>query len=74
MASITYDLVLEQFAPPQVVEIEYKLAVLDRNSYGVGSFHFSETGTLSTGIHSGSLRFVHEMAVPSVHYIQFVQP
>jgi hypothetical protein len=74
MAAITYDLVLEQFAPPQVVEIEYKLATLDRNSYGVGSFHFSETGTLSTGIHSGSLRFVHEMAVPSVHYIQFVQP
>lgn len=74
MASINYDLLLQQFAPPQVVEIDYKLAILDRNSHGVGSFHFSETGTLQTGLHSGSLRFVHEMAVPSVHYIQFIKP
>jgi hypothetical protein len=74
MASITYDLVLAQFAPPTVTEVEYKLAILDRGSYGVQSFHFSETGKLETGAQTGSIRFIHDMAVPSVHYIQFVQP
>ena len=74
MASITYDLVLAQFAPPTVTEVDYKLAVLDRSSYGVPSFHFSETGKLKTGFQTGSIRLIHEMAVPSVHYIQFVQP
>ena len=74
VASITYDLTLNQFAPPAVTEVEYKLAVLDRGSYGVSSFHFSETGKLNTGFQTGSVRFVHDMAVPSVHYIQFVQP
>ena len=74
IASITYDLVLAQFAPPNVTEVEYKLAVLDRSSYGVSSFNFSQTGKLETGFQTGSIRLIQEMAVPSVHYIQFVQP
>ncbi len=69
-ASITYDLVIDNFVPATIRAVKYSLAVIDRNSYGVPSFHFSETGTVETNPQTGSVRFVHEMAVPSVHYIQ----
>ncbi len=74
MAEITYDLQLDRFVPPTIPQVEYKLAVLDRNSWGVGAFHFSETGVLNSTAQTGTVRFVHQMAVPSIHYIQFVKP
>ncbi|MDP6944350.1 MAG: hypothetical protein QF464_09400, partial [Myxococcota bacterium] len=70
-ADITYDLNLEKFVST-AKEVDYKLAVLDRGAVGHQSFHFSETGVIETG--TGTMRFVHQMAVPSVHYIQFHKP
>jgi hypothetical protein len=72
-AAITYDLRLETFAPV-VKSVEYKLAVLDRNAWGTGAFVFSDNDILEPTGPGGDVRFVHEMAVPSVHYIQFVKP
>jgi hypothetical protein len=73
-AEIVYELELEDFVPSMVGHVEYKIATLDHNSFGVGSFHFSDTGIAETVEGTGNVRFVHEMAVPSVHYIQFVKP
>jgi hypothetical protein len=77
-ADITYDLRLENFVPATVPIVQYKLAVLDRNAVGVDSFHFSETGVLETirspqQTTTAQVSFVHQMAVPSVHYIQFLR-
>ncbi|MEZ4268382.1 MAG: hypothetical protein R3F39_18615 [Myxococcota bacterium] len=77
-ADITYDLRLENFVPATVPIVQYKLAVLDRNAVGVDSFHFSETGVLETirsptQTSTAQVSFVHQMAVPSVHYIQFLR-
>ena len=73
-AEIVYNLELEDFVPSTVAHVEYKLATLDHNSFGVGSFHFSDTGIAETVEGTGNVRFVHEMSVPSVHYIQFIKP
>lgn len=77
-ADITYDLRLENFVPATVPIVQYKLAVLDRNAVGIDSFHFSETGVLETirspqQTTTAQVSFVHQMAVPSVHYIQFLR-
>jgi hypothetical protein len=77
-ADITYDLRLQNFVPATVPIVQYKLAVLDRNAIGVDSFHFSETGVLETirspdQTTTAQVSFVHQMAVPSVHYIQFLR-
>ncbi len=77
-ADITYDLRLENFVPATVPIVQYKLAVIDRNAVGVDSFHFSETGVLETirspqQTTTAQVSFVHQMAVPSVHYIQFLR-
>ncbi|MGM0578746.1 MAG: hypothetical protein ACQEXJ_23695 [Myxococcota bacterium] len=73
-AYVTYDLRLRDFVPSAVRTVEYKLAVLDRGSFGTGSFHFSETGVVDTLRDSGTVSFTHDMTVPSIHYIQFVKP
>ncbi|MCB9728459.1 MAG: hypothetical protein H6744_04015 [Deltaproteobacteria bacterium] len=75
-ADITYDLRLDNFVPATVPLIGYKLAVIDRGSVGVDSFHFSETGLLETirsptQTTTAQVSFVHQMAVPAIHYIQF---
>lgn len=72
-ADITYDLRLHNFVTT-AKQVEYKLAVLDRQASGVSSFHFSETGIIETEVGTGTIRFVHQMAVPSIHYVQFVKP
>jgi hypothetical protein len=73
-ADITYEISLEGFGLdlPDFGFVEYKLAVLDRGAVGRESFQFTDTGILETN--ADKLTFVHQMAVPSVHYIEFVQP
>lgn len=73
-ADIAYDLRLEGWVPASVGQVTYRLAVLDRNSFGLGSFHFSETGVLETAELLGTLRLVKRMAIPSIHYIEFEKP
>ena len=73
-ADVTYDLRIENWSSPTIPIIETKFAVLDRSSFGVGSFHFSETAIVEPIDQTGAVRFVHQMAVPSVHYIQFIKP
>lgn len=73
-ANLTYDLRLEDFVPKTVSQVEYKFAVIDQGSVGYNSFHFSATGVAETTEGSGTVSFVREMAIPSVHYIQFVKP
>lgn len=73
-ADVTYDLRIENWASPTIPVIETKFAVLDRSAVGVGSFHFSETGIVEPIDQTGAVRFVHQMAVPSIHYIQFIKP
>lgn len=70
LADITYDLRTAGFLPHGVTEVDYKLAVLDQNSFGTGSFFFSELGKLEASEGNGVIRFVHQMAVPSLHYLQ----
>jgi hypothetical protein len=73
-ADITYEISLEGFGLdlPDFGFIEYKLAVLDRGALGRDSFQFTDNGIIETN--GDKLTFVHQMAVPSVHYIEFVQP
>lgn len=73
-AFVTYDLRLEQFVPASVPRVEYKLAVLGQGAFGTGSFSFTEVGSVGTLRGDGTVSFVHDMAVPSVHYLQFVKP
>jgi len=70
-ASVTYDLRIKTWVLPQVQNVRYRLATLDRNAVGSSSFFFSETGTIETTDNAGWVRFVHEMAIPSVHYLTF---
>jgi hypothetical protein len=74
IAQIVYEIDLEEFLPEQVTHVEYKLATLNHDSFGIGSFNFSETGIAETVDGTGDVRFVHDMAIPSVHYIQFIKP
>jgi hypothetical protein len=73
-ASITYDLYVEGFVPATVHELDYKLAMLDRQSVGTGSFQFNDVGRISTDAKQGTLRFVHDMAIPGVHYLELRKP
>jgi hypothetical protein len=73
-AQILYEIELADFLPATVEHVEYKFATLNHNSFGISSFHFSETGIAETVEGTGNVRFVHEMAIPSVHYIQFIKP
>ncbi len=75
-ADITYQLDISGWVQPNVQSVEYKFAVLDRDSIGIDSFHFSETGIVETlqGAAAGTVSFLHQIAVPSIHYIQFVKP
>ena len=73
-AQILYEIELTDFLPATVEHVDYKFATLNHNSFGISSFHFSETGIAETVEGTGNVRFVHEMAVPSVHYIQFIKP
>ena len=70
-ASVTYDLRVKTWVLPQVQSVKYRLATLDRNAKGSASFYFSETGTIETTDNAGWVRFVHDMAIPSVHYLTF---
>jgi hypothetical protein len=73
-AQILYEIELSDFLPATVEHVDYKFATLNHNSFGISSFHFSETGIAETVEGTGNVRFIHEMAVPSVHYIQFIKP
>lgn len=78
-AGITYGLRIQDIVPASFCRVEYKLAVLDQRSFGLGSFIFSETGIEDTlrapeTSSTRSISFRHTMEVPSVHYIQFQRP
>lgn len=74
-ASMTYDLRVKTWVLPGVKRVDYRLATLDRNSKqelnntAQQGFFFGETGSIDTTDGAGFIRFVHEMAVPSVHYL-----
>jgi hypothetical protein len=70
-AWVTYDLAIEGLVPSSIPEVGYKFASLDHTSFGVESFHFSDTGVVETLEGTGTVHFTHQMAVPSIHYIQF---
>jgi hypothetical protein len=72
-ADITYDLIIENFTDSSE-PVQYKLAIIDRGSYDVSSFFFSEMGVVKPTAETYELRFVHQMAVPAIHYLELSIP
>ena len=70
-AWVSYELELSNFVPPTFDKVAYKFAAIDHQSYGLDSFFFSDAGKVETIEGTGNVRFTRQMAVPSVHYLQF---
>ena len=72
-AWVTYELELTDFVPATFESVDHKHAVIDRQSYGVDSFFFSDAGSVETKEGTGTVLLSLKMGVPSVHYFQFAK-
>ncbi len=74
VAAVDYELNVPAFVPAAVRRVGYRFAELDQGNRSLGSFFFSDLGTLEPSLRSGDLVIRRTIPVPGVHYLEIVRP
>jgi hypothetical protein len=73
-ASMTWSLTVPGLVPPQVRRVDFRLSILDHRNTTLGSFFFSELGTIEPHPQTGDVRLSRVLPIPGVHYLQLEIP